>query len=220
MAEKICALMPSFNEALTIGEVVRGLRDRGLPVYVIDDGSEDETASIAREAGATVISHEVNKGKGASLRTGFSHILKEDHDAVLVMDGDGQHRPDDINIFVEKMRQSGAYIIIGNRMADTRRMPLLRFLTNRITSYLISKAGGQYIPDSQCGFRLIKREVLENITIESSNYETESEILIKASKKGFKIASVPIVTIYKGEASQIRPIIDTWRFIVMFCRVA
>ena len=170
-------------------------------------------AKIAESNGAIVLRHDKNMGKGASLREGFKYVLKEGFDAALVMDGDGQHETGDLGNFFKKMEDTGADIVIGNRMSDASSMPLVRKITNRFMSNVISKLCGHKIPDTQCGFKLIKRRVLENIDLESSNYEIESEILIKAARKGFKIESVPVKTVYRGEMSKINPIVDTIRFL-------
>ncbi len=217
---KICVLIPSYNEARTIGHILRELRKRNLAAYVIDDGSTDDTALIAKLEGAVVVKHKKNKGKGASLREGFSHILKKDFEAVLIMDGDNQHEIDDINNFLKKMEETNADIVIGNRMLDTASMPQARIYTNKFMSSLISRISGRYIPDSQCGFRLIKKEVLQAVKLESSKYETETELVVKAARKGFKIESVPIKTVYQDEKSRINPIVDTIRFIALIVRLA
>jgi len=220
MAVKICGLIPSYNEARTIGGIVRELALRGIAAYVIDDGSVDDTASIAASAGAVVLKHERNKGKGASLREGFKHILKKDFDAVIIMDGDAQHRPGDIDDFLKRMEQANADMVIGNRMNDTSSMPIIRIWTNRFMSWLISLVCGQRVPDSQCGFRLIKKKVLERVELRSSNYEIESEMIIGAARAGFKIESVPIKTVYQNEASRINPFADTIRFLAFIVRAA
>jgi glycosyltransferase involved in cell wall biosynthesis len=217
---KNCVLIPSYNEARTIGAITKELKGRGLTVYVVDDGSTDETAAIAALQGAVVITHDKNKGKGASLIEGFGRILKEDFDAVLIMDGDGQHATVDVDNFFGKMAETDADIVIGNRMLDTASMPVLRKITNRIMSRVISNMCGQEIPDTQCGFKLVKRNVLETIKFEFSNFEIESEILLKAAKNGFKIESVPVKTVYRDEASKIKPIFDTIRFISFLIKMA
>lgn len=215
---KTCVLIPSYNEAKTVGGIIRELLDKGLSPCVIDDGSTDDTASISKSNGAIVLRRDKNMGKGASLREGFKYVLKEDFAAALIMDGDGQHETSDIDNFFKKMEDTDADIVIGNRMSDTSSMPLVRNITNKFMSYVISKLCGHKIPDTQCGFKLIKRKIMEDINLESSNYEIESEILIKAAKKGFKIYSVPIKTVYKGEKSKINPIIDTIRFLALLIK--
>ncbi len=211
-------LIPAYNVEPFIGSLVGRLKRDGSRVYVVDDGSSDSTARAAGAAGAVVISNAVNKGKGAALREGFSRIIRDGFDCVLVMDGDGQHNPDDAARFFRKIEETDADIVVGNRMSDKARMPFTRILINRLMSFLISKLSGQYIPDTQCGFRLIKRKALGGLEIVSSHYEAESELLLKASRNGCRIASVPITTIYHGSSSGIRPIKDTLRFIAMLIR--
>lgn len=212
---KTCVVIPTYNESRTIGGLVNDIKRKGLDVLVIDDGSVDDTGRIAKDRGAFLITHARNRGKGASIRRGFEHALKNDYGAVIMMDGDGQHNPEDLPRFIKAVEDTDAELIIGNRMGDIRSMPLLRRLTNGLTSHIISKFSGQHIPDSQCGFRLIKRNVLEKIRLISLNFEIESEILIRAAKQKFKILSIPIKTIYQGEASRINPFLDTFRFIRM-----
>lgn len=217
---KICVLIPSYNEARTIGTIVKDLRRMGLSVYVVDDGSNDDTTAEAKDAGASVVRHEKNMGKGASLVDGFGLALKDGFDAVLVMDGDGQHSTDDVPSFINMIENKGVDMVIGNRMQDTGSMPFVRVHTNRFMSHLLSKVAGQPIPDSQCGFRLIKRSVLENIRLTSSKFETESELLIKAGRAGLRIGSVPVKTVYRGEKSRINPVIDTLRFFRLLIWIA
>ena len=216
----ICVLIPSYNEARTIGNIVKEVKAQGLSVYVVDDGSSDGTAAIASGAGAVVIKHEKNMGKGTSLREGFKHILKDKFEAVIIMDGDNQHEAGSIPDFVRCMREEGADMVIGNRMLDTKAMPYLRFSTNRFMSYLLSRICGQRIPDTQCGYRLIKAEVLRAVPLTTDKYEIESELLIGASKAGFKIKSIPIKSIYGGEKSQIHPFVDTLRFLSFIIKTA
>lgn len=209
---RICVLIPTYNEAKTIASLVRQIRSQHLDTLVIDDGSTDNTYQIARDSGAIVFKNERNQGKGLSLIKGFDYILKNNFDAVITMDGDGQHLPDEIPKFINCALSSDSGIIIGNRMLTRRNMPFVRVLTNKVMSWFISKVSKQKMPDTQCGFRLIKKEVLKKLHLNTSKYETESEILIKASKLGFKIESLPIESVYVGEKSHIHPIIDTLRF--------
>jgi len=124
-----------------------------------------------------------------------------------------KHSLDDIQVLMKRMEETGADIIIGSRMDETSGMPFIRVCANRFMSGVLSMIVGQQVPDSQSGFRLIKRKVLEGVRLETSNYETESEFLIKAGRAGFRIESAPIKTIYQGQKSRINPIIDTIRFI-------
>jgi len=209
---KICVLIPSYNESRTIGSLVERVKAKGLNVVVVDDGSADPTAEVAKQSGAYVLRHEQNKGKGASLKEGFRYILKEDYEAVITMDGDNQHSPEDIPKFIKEAANSNLDMIVGNRMSSSKDMPLIRWITNHLMSSLISIICWRNIPDSQCGLRLIKKNVLEKLNPISSNYEIESETIIEAHHKGFKIKSIPIQTIYAKQTSQINPVIDTIRF--------
>lgn len=210
---KTCVIIPAYNESRGIGRVVKELRDQGLEVTVIDDGSQDNTSELAQASGATVIRNATNQGKGASLRRGFQYALDSACDAVITMDGDGQHNPQDVSRFLTFSQTNPAEMLIGNRMQELKNMPLVRVLTNRFMSWLISKISRQNIPDTQCGFRFMKRIVLENMDLKTSKFEIESEMLIEAARKGFKIESVPIATVYAEEISQINPFVDTLRFI-------
>lgn len=209
---KTCIIIPTYNEAKNIKELIEQIRGQDLEVIVVDDGSKDDTSLIAKDSGATVLTNQKNEGKGASLIAGFKYALNNDYDAVITMDGDGQHLPQDIPYFMRLAKYSDSALFIGNRMHKAKSMPGMRFLTNKFMSWFISKVARQRIPDTQCGFRLIKKEVLEKINLKTRKYETESEVLVKTSRLGLKIESVPIETIYRGEKSQINPFIDTLRF--------
>jgi glycosyltransferase involved in cell wall biosynthesis len=208
----VCVIIPTYNEAKAIGGLVSSIRTQNLPVVVVDDGSKDNTYKIASNSGAVVLRNETNLGKGASLIKGLNYALAKDFDAVITMDGDGQHLAEEIPFFLRLATYSDSSILIGNRMHKPKNMPLIRILTNKFMSWFISSVSGQRIPDSQCGFRLIKKEVLKKINLVTSKFELESEMLIKGARLGFKIESVPIKTLYSGEKSRINPIVDTLRF--------
>ncbi len=215
---KICVVIATYNENKEIGRLVKEIKRQNLDVLVIDDGSSDLTSEIAKESGAIVLRNEKNEGKGASLRKGFHYALNNGFDAIITMDGDGQHSPEDIPFFLRLAKHSDAGVIVGNRMQKTKSMPVVRYLTNKVMSCFLSYMVRQKIPDTQCGFRLIKNEVLKNMSFVASKYEIESEMLIKSSFLGFKIESVPIKTIYGREKSQINPFMDTLRFIRLILR--
>jgi glycosyltransferase involved in cell wall biosynthesis len=210
---KICILIPIHNEGEHIGKIVEGLRNKGYDVIVVDDGSTDNSGKVAREKGAHVLSHEKRMGKGKSLRDGFDYAVQSRYEGVITLDGDGQHHIDDIDQFTNKVKISRSSFIVGDRMHDPKGMPLIRFLVNRIMSFIVSLVCHQKIPDSQCGFRFIKTEVLKSIHLSSSDYEIESELLIQACKNGFKVDAVPVRTIYSNEISKINPVTDTIRFL-------
>ena len=215
---KIIALIPGFNVAGLIGPLVRQVRPYVPEVVVVDDGSRDGTGEEAKRSGATVLRHPKNLGKGKALQTGFQYVLKQETEGCLILDGDGQHSPEDIPTFL-KAASDGADIILGKRMERPEQMPFIRRWTNRFMSYLISKLLGEDIPDSQCGFRFIRFEVLSKLNLEASKFEIDSEILIEAHRRHFRIVSVPIQTLYHGEKSSIRPLRDTWRFVRFILRV-
>lgn len=208
----VCILIPAYNEGKSVASLVQGVKTKGLNVVVVDDGSVDNTALQASEAGAIVLSNQQNQGKGYTLQRGFQYVLDQKFDGVICMDGDGQHAVVDLDNFLTSPHLNQDTLINGNRMANSKDMPFVRLYTNRFMSFLISAVCGQRVADSQCGYRYIGRHVLENIKLTSGCYEIESEILIKSSKKGYAIYSVPIQTIYQGEASHIRPVRDTFRF--------
>ncbi len=208
----VWALIPAYREAKAIGDVVRGSRAHADHVLVVDDGSPDRTADVAREAGAEVIVHEVNRGKGGALVTGFRHALEQGAAAVVTLDGDGQHDPAEIPRFAEAFRSTDAAVVVGHRVDAEKAMPLIRRWTNRYMSWSISRRLGQRVPDTQCGFRLYRADVLPHLFTEAQGFAAESENLLRAGAQGFRIASVPVSTIYGEERSKIRPLRDTWRF--------
>lgn len=210
----IWVVIPAYNEERSLPEVIRSLKQRGLTVVVVDDGSDDATYTIAQQCGAIALRNEVNRGKGLTLRRGIEYVLDQDAvDAVITMDGDGQHDPQEVDRFIAR-RISGSAFVVGNRMSNRLGMPWIRAQTNKVMSIAISTLCQQYIPDTQCGFRLIGREVLDNIFIESDKYEIESEFLLKAAQKNTRIDSIPVSTIYaQRHVSKIHPFVDTVRFI-------
>ncbi|MBD3296523.1 MAG: glycosyltransferase [Candidatus Omnitrophica bacterium] len=207
------AVIPSYNEVRTIGEVVSTISDMGMTVLVIDDGSVDNTERVALDAGAMVIRHKKNRGKGYSVREGLKHVInKTKFEWMVLMDGDGQHHPEDILSLMGAVADDEADMVIGNRMLETKNMPPLRFWTNKFTSWVVSGICGQIVPDTQCGYRLIRVEVLRDVYLMTEKYDIESEMLIQAARKGVKITSARIQTIYGDEESQIHPVKDAIRF--------
>ncbi len=213
---KVCVLIPCYNEESKIALVVKGCLKYVKDVLVVNDGSTDDTKIVAITSGAFVINHDVNKGKGESLKTGFKYIEeKSQWDAVIILDGDGQHDCNEIPDFIKAAEYSDATIVVGDRIGKEKpkNMPFIRWLTNKVTSYITSKVIGQYVSDTQCGYKLIKTNILKNLELRTSRYDVESEILIQASRKGAKIVSVPVKSIYSDEVSYIHPGKDTMRFI-------
>ena len=209
---RVCALIPAFNEAAHIEDVVRGAGKSVECVVVIDDGSVDGTGKIARTAGATCLRSEVRSGKASALRMGIDFAREREFTHVLFCDGDGQHATDDIPALI-RAAEAGADMVIGTRSFDRGRMPRARYYSNTIGSKVASWLVGQEIKDSQCGFRLVRLDKLRNMTLRGRKYELEMEILIKISLAGCSIVHIPVRTVYDdGQArSKMKPVRDTVR---------
>jgi len=214
----IAAVIPAYREEKHIGDVVRRTRQQLDDVLVVDDGSGDQTAARAREAGAEVIVHPENRGKGESIKTGLRHWLDRQFDYVVILDADGQHLPEEIDRFVKAASTLDAQLFIGTRMNDLSGMPRLRRVVNRYMSKRISRVCGQEIPDTQCGFRMLHRQLVPDVLGGADRFDYETEMLIFASRKGYRIESVPISTVYRDEVSSIHPIRDTIRFFKLMRR--
>jgi len=210
---RLCAVIPAYKEGPHIAPVIRGVRKHLPDVVVVDDGSQDDTADRAERAGARVIRHARNKGKGAALQTGFDYAVAHGYDAAIALDADGQHDPAELPRFFEALGIGEADIVLGSRMAKPEGMPWLRHWTNRTTSVILSRIAGQDILDSQSGYKAIRTEVLRHVRPTREGFDAESEFLIVASRLGYRIAHVPIRTIYGDETSTINPAWDTWRFV-------
>jgi glycosyltransferase involved in cell wall biosynthesis len=207
------AVIPARDAAGTVAAVVTALRTAmpGLRVIVVDDGSRDETGELARAAGAIVITHDVNRGKGAALQSGFDEALRRGADRVLALDADGQHDPARAPSLLEGLDR--ADVVEGTRRQDRETMPWLRRATNDVTSWWVSRLAGVPIEDSQSGYRALSARVLRAIRPQSRRFDYESEFLVLAARSGFRIGSAPIPTLYNAPGSHIHPFRDTIRFI-------
>jgi glycosyltransferase involved in cell wall biosynthesis len=215
---RVAVVIPAYHEEKHIGEVVLRTRAQLNHVLVVDDGSMDKTAEHARAAGAEVIIHPQNRGKGESIKTGLRHWLDRQFDFVIVLDADGQHRPEEIERFLRLAASDGVALLIGNRMNDVARMPHLRRVVNRYMSKRISCVCGREIPDTQCGFRMLHRQLIPEMLGGTGRFDYETEMLFIASRKNFRIESVPISTVYSDEVSSIHPVRDTVRFLKLMWR--
>jgi glycosyltransferase involved in cell wall biosynthesis len=212
-AVKSCAaVIPCLNERGGVVALVASLR-RQLPlVLVVDDGSVDDTAARAGVAGATVLRHERNFGKGAALRTGLSQARRKGFDWAITLDGDGQHVPEDLPVFLQRAEQTGARLIIGNRMHQARAIPWLRRQVNRWMSRQLSRRAGRHLPDTQCGFRLVHLETWATLSLSTGHFEIESEMLMAFLAARHPVEFVPIQVIGRGRKSRIHPLADSLRW--------
>lgn len=244
-ASQACVVIPGYNAAQTIAPLVHQVRQLGLDVVVVNDGSTDQTARLAMEAGATVISHLHNRGKGLALRTGFAFALQGAYASIVTLDGDGQHDPSEIPTLLaaldgasvepsgpsqdstsgrrpERPRlwqgSRGIGVVVGHRLASPETMPPIRRITNQLMSLVVSWLTRQSIPDSQCGFRAIRRTMLEGIGLSARRFELETELLLAAARGGWSIASIPVRSIYHAHRSYIHPLLDGVRFVRVILR--
>ena len=214
-----CAvIIPCSNEAASIGPLVAAVRAHIPSVVVVDDGSTDETAAIARRAGAEVVSHAVNCGKGAALRRGLERARELGCSWAVLLDGDGQHAPEDLPAFLAVMRADRADLVVGNRMAAPGAMPFVRRVTNRVMSAVLSALTGAALPDTQCGFRLVRMSAWAALSLRCDAFEVESEMLLAFLAAGRRVEFLPVRCRYKTEQSKIRPLRDTLRWLVWLAR--
>lgn len=214
---KCGVIIPAYNVGDTLHTVLSKTQDY-IPqkhIYVVDDGSTDGTKDVLKKWDVVTIHLDRNQGKGTALRTGIQRALEDDLDALITMDGDGQHDPAEIPRLIRIMQENKSDAVFGIRRFHPEVMPIDRVLSNSLTSWIVSKVTGQNVPDSQCGFRLYSMNFLKNLAIESKRFEVETEMLIKALSDGYLCSHCPITTTYHGGNSHIRRIPDT----VRFCRL-
>jgi len=205
LENKICAVIPVYNEGKYIYQVVKETLQFVNTVIVVDDGSTDNSIEkIKNLENVKIISHKFNYGKGKALRTGFENAIQSEFDFILTLDGDLQHQPEEILKFIQKI--SGYDIVIGNRLHNLKTMPIHRRMSNFLTSFLLSKKIGTKILDSQSGFRIFKRSILQKILPNFSGFEAESEMLVKAGRQKALIGFVDIATIYNDNQSKMKSI--------------
>jgi glycosyltransferase involved in cell wall biosynthesis len=214
---RVAALIPAYQAAAHLGEVLLGLQALADPpeVLVVDDGSRDATAEVARQHGARVHSFAANRGKGHALVAGFEAL--RDYDGVVTLDADGQHPPECFPELVESARR-GADLVLGVR-ARTRAMPPSRRFANAASSGWTAWLAGQPVSDSQSGYRLYTRRLLTKTPITPGRYEVETEVLVRASRLGFRFAEVVIPTVYGDAGSHIHPLRDVPRIASVLIRL-
>ena len=215
----IAVTIPAFDAEATVGEVVRRALPVAREVLVVDDGSQDRTAEVARDAGARVLRHERNLGKGRALRTAFGDLFERGHDAVATLDADGQHLPEDLPKLLAA-RLQGADLVLGTRDHLFGDMYGVRRVSNRWSSYLIATLAGAPLPDVQSGFRIYARRLIERAGFPEPRFEAESAVVIRAARLGFGIVGVPIELGFADGrcTSHYRPIIDSVRIALAVSR--
>lgn len=215
----IACLICACNEENTIADVIAGCKKYLDSIFVVDDGSADKTAEIAKKAGAEVIRHEKNTGKGMALRTGIENIIAKGFNVFITLDADLQHDPDEIPKFIDFFRNNFGDIIIGDRLWDSS-MPLYRYIPNRIGVYLISKAAHCIISDTQSGFRLYNKKIFDKISLNTTGFETETEVLLKAGRAGFSIKTIPVKAIYpENYKTRFRPVRDFYKISILVLKI-
>jgi glycosyltransferase involved in cell wall biosynthesis len=209
---RIAAAIPAFQAAASVADVVRRTRAVIEEVLVVDDGSTDGTGDAARGAGADVVAHPANRGKGAALVTAFRTLFGRGCDAVVTVDADGQHLPVEIPRLLEAAR-GGADLVLGTRDHLFAEMVAARRVANRLSSWAISWAAGQRLSDVQTGFRLYTRRVVEATGFPETRFDAESAVVVRASRRGFRIVTVPVRLGFADgrTTSHYRPLVDSLR---------
>lgn len=194
---KILIIMPAFNEALMIGQIIKKIQQLGFEqIAVVDDGSIDQTAECAKRAGAMVLRHPINRGLGAALATGFAYANLVEADLAVTIDSDGQHDPDDIPALIQPILDRQADVVIGSRLLKPAGMPWYRIIGNWSLTWLTSWLFGIKMTDSQSGFRAFSKLALEKIAIQSNRMEVSSEIFSEIKRNNLRHLEIPIQAIY------------------------
>jgi glycosyltransferase involved in cell wall biosynthesis len=215
-------IIPAYNAENTIRTLIsqiRHLENPPVKIIVIDDGSKDGTAKIASQMGVEIIKQGINRGKGAALKIGFRHFMKHSPcDYLLCMDADLQHPVSSIPDFLNFIKKYDCKVLIGNRKKSLKLMPLHRILSNMLTSFIITILTKQKIKDSQCGYRLIHKDILRKIKLYENDFQLESEMILRVSENNVKIYFIDIPTIYNTHGSYINNIQVTLKFILLIGR--
>ncbi len=209
----IPAIIPAHNAEVSIGKVIEETRAHVGRIIVVNDGSTDATGEVAGRHGVELIHLNRQHGKGYALRAGFAAALTNGCPAVITLDADGQHDPQDIPNFLAAHDRDPEAILVGSRWAEAERFPRQRYFSNSSAAFFISKALRQDVEDSQCGFRLYPAPILRRIPLKTKHFQMETEVLLRAAREGVRLRSVPVKNIYfngDGPKSNFRPVVDTF----------
>lgn len=193
------AIIPAYDEEVAIGSVILKAKAHVDEVLVVDDGSTDRTAAIAEAAGATVVRHETNRGKGVAIRTALDYARMNAYRAAVLLDADGQHDPDDIPRILEPVLSGHSDLVVGLRHRGNTRMPFYRRIGKRTLDYATSAAGGGPVTDSQSGFRALSRAAIDSLALTEDGFGVESEMLVEAREKNLRVSEVPVPVRYDVE---------------------
>ena len=212
-APRLAATIPAYQAAPWVGEVVRATLAQIPELLVIDDGSTDDTAAVARAAGAPVLVLEKNCGKGFALRRAFGELFGRGVDAVVTLDADGQHVAEEIPRLLATWQETGADLVLGTRDHLFAEMSPLRRFSNTLSSRLISAVAGKMMSDIQTGFRLYTRQLFEQVGFPESRFEAESAVVVRCLRRGLNIATVPVELhrVDGRSTSHYRPLVDSLR---------
>ena len=206
-------LVPAYNAARHLPELIERLKKYVCPdnLLFVNDGSSDNTLDVLKEHEVNYLSFVENRGKGAALKSGFEYAIEHGYRSVLTIDADLQHLPEEVPRFFAL--DNGRRLVVGTRRMTLKIMPFPRWLTNNLTSLIVSIFSTQRVRDSQSGYRLIPTELLKAVRLKTVGYDFESEMLFKAGAIGCSIAEVPITTVYEDSTSYINPLADPLSFI-------
>jgi glycosyltransferase involved in cell wall biosynthesis len=214
----IAVLIPALNCAGTIAAVVADAQAQAATVLVVDDGSVDDTVEQSRRAGADVVSHPVNRGKGAALATGMRVLFEKGFSHAVTMDGDGQHLAGEIPVLIRVSRRCPQALVVGARRVESQRVAAINLFGNRLADRCVALACGQPIKDTQSGFRVYPLAQTLSLGVRAGRFAFETEVLVRAARAGLSIITVPVHAYYpppEERFSHYRKVRDTARIVLV-----
>lgn len=202
---KVIVGLAAFNEERVVASIILQSKEYCDEVIVVDDGSTDRTSAVAGLAGAIVIKHEKNRGKGAAIQTIFTEVRKRGADTLCLLDADGQHDPEEIPHLLKAVT-NGSDLVIGRRIIQKDKIPVYRYIGQRILAYFTRRLAGGSVSDTESGFRALSKKAIDNIHLKETGFAIESEMISEAEKNGLKITEVPISIIYTKDGSTLNPV--------------